>query len=102
VFDVKATIKAGPHLARSDLLQRVTRAIWAVTDHPLKTQGDVPWCAAWFARQGFQVVDESKWSSALIKVAGGQTAAGLDWSTRVHMERKESKAASREQHPRAT
>jgi N-acetylglutamate synthase-like GNAT family acetyltransferase len=51
----------------------------------LNTQGDVPWCAAWFARHGFQVVYESKWSPSLIKVAAEQTAAGLDWSTRVHM-----------------
>jgi hypothetical protein len=31
------------------------------------------------------VVPESKWSPALAKVVADQTAAGLDWSKRVHM-----------------
>ncbi len=51
----------------------------------LNTQRDAPWNAPWYARHGFEVVPESAWSPGLRAVTEAQRAAGLDWTTRVHM-----------------
>jgi predicted N-acetyltransferase YhbS len=51
----------------------------------LNTERDRPWNAPWYARHGFAVVPEAAWSPALRAVTEAQRAAGLDWSTRVHM-----------------
>lgn len=51
----------------------------------LNTERDVPWNAPWYARHGFVVVPEAEWSAGLRTVTAAQEAAGLDWSTRVHM-----------------
>lgn len=51
----------------------------------LNTQRDVPWNAPWYARFGFEVVNEDAWSPALRAVTLQQRDAGLDWSRRVHM-----------------
>lgn len=51
----------------------------------LNTERDRPWNAPWYARHGFVVVPEDQWSPGLRGVTEAQRAAGLDWSTRVHM-----------------
>lgn len=51
----------------------------------LNTQRDVPWNAPWYARRGFEVVPASDWSPGLRAVTEAQRAAGVDWSSRVHM-----------------
>jgi predicted N-acetyltransferase YhbS len=51
----------------------------------LNTERDFPWNAPWYARHGFVVVPEAEWSDGLRAVTEAQRAAGLDWSTRVHM-----------------
>lgn len=54
----------------------------------LNTERDVPWNAPWYARLGFEVIEEDAWSPALRAVTTQQQAAGLDWSRRVHMRKR--------------
>jgi GNAT superfamily N-acetyltransferase len=84
---ISVATHAGRRGAGTALLEHVIGVARAAGEPSivLNTQGDVPWCAAWYAKHGFTVVPESKWSPALAKVVADQTAAGLDWSKRVHM-----------------
>lgn len=51
----------------------------------LNTQTDVAWNQPWYETLGFEVVDREDWDESMSAVVEAQTAAGLDWSTRVHM-----------------
>ncbi len=51
----------------------------------LDTQSDVSWNQPWYEKLGFAVVPEADWSEDMAKIAARQTAAGLDWQTRVFM-----------------
>jgi predicted N-acetyltransferase YhbS len=51
----------------------------------LNTQRDVAWCMPWYAKHGFVEVQPEELSAELLAVQREQTAAGLDWGTRVHM-----------------
>ena len=51
----------------------------------LNTQRDVPWCMPWYTKHGFRALEPIEMSAALMDVQREQAAAGLDWSTRVHM-----------------
>ena len=51
----------------------------------LNTQRDVPWNAPWYAKHGFEVIDEAALSEALSTLTAQQQEAGVDWSARVHM-----------------
>lgn len=51
----------------------------------LSTQSDVPWNRPWYEALGFEVVPPQQWSAGMERVTAAQMAAGLDWSTRVHM-----------------
>ncbi len=51
----------------------------------LNTQADIVWNRPWYESLGFAVVPRESWTEAMTEATEGQTAAGLDWSTRVHM-----------------
>ncbi|MDI1445601.1 GNAT family N-acetyltransferase [Polyangium sp. 6x1] len=51
----------------------------------LNTQSDVAWNMPWYARHGFVVVPEERWSAEMRAVAEAQGAMGIDWNFRVHM-----------------
>jgi ribosomal protein S18 acetylase RimI-like enzyme len=51
----------------------------------LDTQADIPWNKPWYERLGFEVVPKEQWTDAMRLTSRAQQAAGLDWSTRVHM-----------------
>jgi GNAT superfamily N-acetyltransferase len=55
------------------------------TNIVLNTQADVPWNRRWYERFGFVVVPENDWDADMHETVEEQTAAGLDWTTRVHM-----------------
>ncbi len=54
----------------------------------LNTQSDVVWNKPWYERFGFETVEPAEWTVAMQHTTSEQTAAGLDWSTRVHMRRR--------------
>lgn len=51
----------------------------------LNTQDDVAWNRPWYERFGFEVIPPDHWTAAMHAIVAEQTAAGLDWSTRLHM-----------------
>ncbi len=51
----------------------------------LDTQTDVAWNQPWYQQLGFQVVAADQWTAQMVETTAAQVAAGLDWSTRVHM-----------------
>jgi GNAT superfamily N-acetyltransferase len=53
----------------------------------LDTQADVAWNAPWYNALGFEVVPRAEWTVAMHTITAEQTAAGFDWTTRVHMRR---------------
>ena len=64
----------------------IARAVTAgVRTLVLNTQDDVPWNRPWYEHAGFVVVPEAQWTATMRDDTAAQVAAGLDWSTRVHM-----------------
>ena len=51
----------------------------------LNTQSDIVWNQPWYQSLGFDVVPPDRWTEAMAAVSAAQSAAELDWSTRVHM-----------------
>jgi hypothetical protein len=60
----------------------ISRGFRAIT---LNTQRNVPWNEPWYRTFGFVPVEPNDWAPWMAKVAHGQAAEGLDWSTRTWM-----------------
>jgi len=54
----------------------------------LSTFRDVPWNAPFYARTGFEEIEPSDWTEALVETAAAETASGLDPERRVMMRRR--------------
>lgn len=74
--------KIGSLLIRSALLEaRVGGASTMI----LNTERDIAWNRPLYEHLGWHVVPEAEWTDQMQRQVEYQTAAGLDWSTRVHM-----------------
>lgn len=57
----------------------------------LSTFRDVPWNAPFYERLGFEVLQPSQWTEAMVAVREGEARAGLDVAQRVVMRRRLSR-----------
>lgn len=51
----------------------------------LSTQSDIAWNRPWYESLGFELVEPGAWTAGMHAVTAAETAAGLDWRTRVHL-----------------
>ena len=72
----------GTALLRAAIAEAAARGEPALV---LNTQVDVAWNRPWYERHGFAVVPAGEWTVAMAEMRERQIAAGLDWTTRVHM-----------------